>query len=77
MTCQYPEGFRWLTSHPKPRVVKLKRDKFGNQRSSENANRLKIDTDFVQSDWSAWQFWVQPNRIFTVRVPQASHGINP
>ena len=55
VTCQYPEGFRWLTSHPKPRVGKLKRDKFGNQRSSEEANRLKIDTDFVQSDWSAWK----------------------
>ena len=23
VTCQYPEGFRWLTSHPKPRVGKL------------------------------------------------------
>ena len=55
VTCQYPEGFRWLTSHPKPRVEKLKRDKFGNQRSSEDANRLKIDTDFVQSDWPAWK----------------------
>ena len=60
MTCQYPEGFRWLTSHPKPRVGKLNRDKFGKersavQRSSEEANRLKIDTDFVQSDWSAWK----------------------
>ena len=54
MTCQYSEGFRWLTSHPKPRVGKLKGDKFF-QRSSEEANRLKIDTDFVQSDWSAWK----------------------
>ena len=53
VTCQYPQGFRWLTSHPKPRVGKLKSDKF--QRSSEEANRLKIDTDFVQSDWSAWK----------------------
>ena len=41
VTCQYPEGFRWLTSHPKPQVEKLKGDKF--------------DTDFVQSDWSAWK----------------------
>ena len=58
MTCQYPEGFRWLTSHPKPRVGKLKRDKFDKERSDFNVlqtevNRLKIDTDFVQSDWSA------------------------
>ena len=57
VTCQYPEGFRWLTSHPKPRVEKFKGDKFGKefwfQRSSEEANRLKTDTDFVQSDWSA------------------------
>ena len=30
VTCQYPEGFCWLTSNPKPRVGKLKRDKFGN-----------------------------------------------
>ena len=28
MTCQYSEGFRWLKSHPKPRVGKLKRDKY-------------------------------------------------
>ena len=31
VTCQYPEGFRWLTSltsHPKSRVGKLKGDKF-------------------------------------------------
>ena len=36
MTCQYPEGFRWLTSHPKARVGKLKRDKFGKERSDFN-----------------------------------------
>ena len=35
-----------------------------------------IDKDFRQSYWLALQFWVQPNRIFTVGVPQASHGIN-
>ena len=39
VTCQYPEGFRWLTSHPKPRVGKLKGDKFGKERS---------DFDFLQ-----------------------------
>ena len=33
-----------------------------------------IDKDFRQSYWLALQFWVQPNRIFTVGVPQASHG---
>ena len=26
VTCQYPEGFRWLKSHPKPRVGKRKGD---------------------------------------------------
>ena len=30
-----------------------------------------IDKDFRQSYWLALQFWVQPNRIFTVGVPQA------
>jgi len=35
-----------------------------------------IDKDFAQSYWLASQFWVQPNRIFTVGVPQASHGMN-
>ena len=59
MTCQYPEGFRdfrWLTSHPKPRVAKLKGGRqIWQERSSEVANRLKIDTDFVQPDWSAWK----------------------
>ena len=34
------------------------------------------DEDFTQSYRLALQFWVQPNRIFTVGVPQASHGIN-
>ena len=34
-----------------------------------------IDKDFRQSYRLALQFWVQPNRIFTVGVPQASHGI--
>ena len=34
-----------------------------------------IDKDFRQSYWLALQFWVQPNRIFTVGVPQAFHGI--
>ena len=34
-----------------------------------------IDKDFTQSYWVALQFWVQSNRIFTVGVPQASHGI--
>ena len=34
-----------------------------------------IYKDFTQSYWLALQFWVQPNRIFTVGVPQASHGI--
>ena len=33
-----------------------------------------MDKDFRQSYWLALQFWVQPNRIFTVGVPQASHG---
>ena len=34
-----------------------------------------IDKDFIrQSYWLALQFWVQPNRILTVWVPQASHG---
>ena len=33
VTCQNLEGFRWLTSHPKPRVGKLKGDKFGKERS--------------------------------------------
>ena len=33
-----------------------------------------IDKDFTQSYWLALQFWVQPNRIFTVGVTQASHG---
>ena len=87
VTCHYPEGFRWLTSHPKPRVGKLKRDKFGKKRKSIK-NRYRfctiwlvgleeeiIDKDFTQSYWLALQFWVQPNRIFTVGVPQASHGI--
>ena len=32
------------------------------------------DKDFRQSYWLALQFWVQPNRIFPVGVPQASHG---
>ena len=35
---------------------------------------LEIDKDFRQSYWLALQFQVQPNRIFTVGVPQASHG---
>ena len=84
VTYQYLEGFRWLTSHPKPRVGKLKRDKFG--KSIKNRFRVCtiwlvgleeeiIDKDFRQSYWLALQFWVQPNRIFTVGVPQASHGI--
>ena len=34
-----------------------------------------IDKDFTHSYWLALQFWVQPNRIFTVGVPQASHEI--
>ena len=34
-----------------------------------------IDKDFRQSYWLALQSWVQPNRIFTVGVLQASHGI--
>ena len=34
-----------------------------------------IDKDFRQSYWLSLQFCVQPNRIFTVGVPQASHGI--
>ena len=41
-------------------MEKPKGDKFGKerctvQRSSEEANRLKVDTDFVQSDWPAWK----------------------
>ena len=88
MTCQYPEGFRWLTSHPKPRVVKLKGDKFfRGSKSIKNRYRFYtiwlvrleeeiIDKDFTQSYWLALQFLVQPNRIFTVGVPQACHGIN-
>ena len=35
-----------------------------------------IDKDFRQSYWLALQSWVQPNRIFTVGVLQASHGIS-
>ena len=63
--------------------------KCGKERSSEEANRYRfctiplvdleeeiIDKDFTQSYWLALQFWVQPNRIFTVGVPQASHGIS-
>ena len=45
-TCQYLEGFRWLTSHPKPRVAmgKLKGDKFGKERSDFNVlQRKQID----------------------------------
>ena len=34
-----------------------------------------IDKDFRQSYWLALQFWVQPNQIFTLGVPQASHGM--
>ena len=72
MTCQYPEGFRWLTSHPKPRVGKLNGDKFGKERSDFNVllkNRYRfctiplvgleeeiIDNDFRQSYWLALQF---------------------
>ena len=41
VTCQYPEGFCWLTSHPKPRVGKLKRDKFGKERSDFNVLQMK------------------------------------
>ena len=41
VTCQYLEGFRWLTSHPEPRVGKLKGDKFGKAERS--------DFDFLQS----------------------------
>ena len=58
VTCQYPGGFRWLTSHPKPRLGKLTSDKLATnvlKRSSEEANRLKIDKDFVQFHWSAWK----------------------
>ena len=36
MTCQCPKGFRWLKSHPKPGVGKLKGDKFGKGRSDFN-----------------------------------------
>ena len=44
VTCQYPEGFRWLTSHPKPREEKLKGDKFGKERSGFNVlQRKEID----------------------------------
>ena len=46
---QYPEGFRWLTSHPKPRVGKLKGDKFGKERSDFNVLRRKqIDEKSIQ-----------------------------
>ena len=58
LTCQYPEGFCWLTNHPKPRVGKLTNDKFGKdvlKRSSEEANWLKINKDSVQSHWSPWK----------------------
>ena len=41
VACQYPEGFRWLTSHPKPRVGKLKSDKFGKERSDFNVLQRK------------------------------------
>ena len=94
VTCQYPEGFCWLTSHPKPRVGKLKRDKFGSvlistffRGSKSIKNRYRfftiwlvgleeeiIDKDFTQSYCWLCNFWLQPNRIFTVAVPQASHG---
>ena len=29
--CHYPKGLRWLTRYPKPRVGKLKGDKFASQ----------------------------------------------
>ena len=49
MTCQYPEGFRWLTSHPKAGVGKLKGDKFGKERSDFNVLQQKqIDYKSIQ-----------------------------
>ena len=49
MTCQYLEGFRWLTSHPKPRVGKLKGDKFGKERSDfDFLQRKQIDEKSIQ-----------------------------
>ena len=44
VTCQYSERFRWLTSHPKLPVGKLKGDKFGKERSDFNVlQRKQID----------------------------------
>ena len=43
VTCQYPEGFRWLTNHPKLQVGKLINDKFGKdvlKRSSDQSNPI-------------------------------------
>ena len=93
VTCHYPEGFRWLTSHPKPRVGKLAAKQNASHcspgsKSIKNRYRVCtiwlvgleeeiIDKDFRQSYWLALQFWVQTNRIFTVAVPQASHGKTP
>ena len=94
-TCQYLEGFRWLTSHPQTtsewknsRATNLARNVlistfFRGSKSIKNRYRFCtiwlvgleeeiIDIDFRQSYWLALQFWVQPNRIFTVGVPQAS-----
>ena len=95
MTCQYPERFRWLTSHPKPGILN---HEWKNSSATNLARNVLISTffrgskyrfctiwlvaleeeiidkDFTQSYWLALQFWVQPNRIFTVGVPQASHG---
>ena len=49
MTCQYPEGFRWLTSHPKPRVGKLKGDKFDKERSDfEQASRKNLELELCR-----------------------------
>ena len=45
VTCQYLEGFRWLTSHPKPRVGKLKRDKFAKRNVLQ---RKQIDYKSIQ-----------------------------
>ena len=50
MTCQYPEGFCWLTSHPNLRVGTDKRQIWHVlKRCSGEANQLKINKDFVQS----------------------------
>ena len=86
VTCQHPKGFRWLTSRRKPQGRQIWLSTFfRGSKSIKNRYRFCtiwlvgleeeiIDKDFRQSYWLALQFWLQPNRIFTVGVLQASHG---